>query len=119
MSIEEDQSPAHGGNAEEVPSLLCAGALTLDRRQGQITCNGSPIHLTPKECRLLATLMRHPGQVLSRGFLMRKVWDTDYVADTRTLEVHICQLRRKLADVGSPPLIRTVRGVAYVFTPAL
>jgi len=63
--------------------------------------------------------MLHPWQVLSRKFLMKEVWDTEYVGDTRTLEVHICRLRGKLVEVGSPPLIRTVRGVGYVFKPAL
>jgi len=58
--------------------------------------------------------MLHPWQVLSRGFLMKEVWDTSYVGDTRTLEVHICRLRGKLAEAGSPSLIRTVRGVGYV-----
>ena len=77
MGIEEQQSVAQRGNAEEVPSLLCTGGLTVDWRERWITCGGARIHLAPTQCRLLATLMLHPGQVLSRGFLMKEVWDTE------------------------------------------
>ena len=52
-------------------------------------------HLTPMECRLLQTFMTYPGRVMSRKFLMRKVWKTEYLGDTRTLEVHVCWLRNK------------------------
>lgn len=82
--------------------------------------NGTVEHsLTPKECELLAVFIEHRGQVLSRRFLMREVWCTAYVKDTRTLEVHVHWLRRKLqrgaADRTS--LIHTIRGVGYTFQP--
>ena len=58
--------------------------------------------------------MSCPGKVLSRKFLMKNVWDTDYVGDTRTLEVHVCWLRRKLERVsGGTPRLAAVRGVGY------
>ena len=64
--------------------------LTLDLALREIRgCNGDS-KLTPKECELLALFMSYPGRVLSRKLLMKEVWDTDYLDDTRTLEVHIC-----------------------------
>jgi len=61
--------------------------------------------------------MQHAGQVLTREFLMQEVWDTHYTGDTRTVEVHIAWLRRKIEeDTGSPQRILTVRGVGYMFT---
>lgn len=55
--------------------------------------------------------MHYPGQVLSRRFLMRRVWETDYTGDTRTLEVHVCWLRKKIGRER----LRTVRGHGYWF----
>jgi two-component system alkaline phosphatase synthesis response regulator PhoP len=75
-------------------NCLSACGLTLDAANQQVFVNGTPRHLTPMECRLLTTFIRHAGQVLSRAFLMKEVWDTDYVDDTRTLEVHVCWLRK-------------------------
>ena len=73
--------------------------------------------LTPRLCRLLEVFMRNPERVLSRKFLMRKVWETDYLGDTRTLEVHICWLRKKIEeDPHHPCYLRTVRGVGYRFS---
>lgn len=73
-----------------------------------------PIKLLPMEARLLAVLLRHRGQVVSRATLMREVWETDYLGDTRTLDVHICWLRRKLeTDPANPRLILTLRGWGY------
>ncbi len=75
--------------------------------------DGHAYHLTPKECRLLQAFIEYRGQVLTRQFLMKEVWQTDFVADTRTLEVHVHWLRKKLSREG-PVFIRTVRGVGYV-----
>ncbi len=98
------------------PDRLSASGLTLDAVTQQVLVNGTPRHLTPMECRLLATLMRHAGQTLTRAFLMKEVWQTDFLDDTRTLEVHVCTLRRKIeATPSRPRLIRTIRGVGYRF----
>lgn len=62
--------------------------------------------------------MQRAGQVLTRQFLMREVWQTGFVADTRTLEVHVHWIRRKIEpDKGSPAVIHTIRGVGYMFQP--
>jgi len=68
-------------------------------------------------CRLLEVFMRNPGKVLDRGFLMKEVWETNYLGDTRTLEVHVCWLRKKIEDDPyRPRYLRTVRGVGYHFS---
>jgi DNA-binding response OmpR family regulator len=90
--------------------------LTLDLVRREIKgCNGNN-KLTPKECELLALFMSYPGRVLSRKLLMKEVWDTDFLDDTRTLEVHVCWLRKKIEeDPSNPQRLRTVRGVGYRF----
>ena len=95
---------------------LRAGSLTLDLADRRVIRRGKSTHLTFKECALLEILMRNNGEVLTRKTLMKEVWDTDYLGDTRTLDVHICMLRRKIERRPSQPvLIRTVRGVGYRF----
>ena len=80
--------------------------------------NGSH-HLTPRECALLGTLMRHPNQVVARKDLMQRVWNTDYVVDTRTLDVHMRWLREKIEpDPMHPVWLVTRRGVGYVLVIA-
>jgi DNA-binding response OmpR family regulator len=90
--------------------------LTLNLTKREIKgCNGND-KLTPKECELLALFMSYPGRVLSRKLLMREVWETDFLDDTRTLEVHICWLRKKIEeDPHNPRRLRTIRGVGYRF----
>jgi DNA-binding response OmpR family regulator len=74
-------------------------------------------HLTPKQAHLLELFMRHPGEVLTREFLMKQVWDTDFTEDTRTLDVHIHWVREAIEeDSGSPKYLHTIRGVGYRFT---
>jgi len=99
--------------------VITCGAIKLELSKRTLHRRDERFHLTPKECRLLEVLLRHKGQVLTRQFLMREVWQTDYVADTRTLEVHVHWLRQKIEDNrSSPNYIHTVRGVGYVFRPA-
>jgi DNA-binding response OmpR family regulator len=76
--------------------------------------DANPIALTPMETHLLAVMMEAAGQVVSRAHLMRTVWNTEFLGDTRTLDVHICWLRRKLeADPACPRRIVTHRGRGY------
>ena len=90
--------------------------LVLNQAKQEVKVNGTAHHLTPKECGLLATFMQHPSKVLSREFLMQEVWETDFVDDTRTLEVHVSWLRKKIeSDTSKPQLILTIRGVGYMF----
>ena len=90
--------------------VLELGPLELDRRAREVRLDGSEIELTQREFDLLEYLVRHRGQVVSRDQLLESVWDFRSPGETRTVEVHVAQLRKKL---GRPELIRTVRGVGY------
>jgi DNA-binding response OmpR family regulator len=101
-------------SAESSPLLTC-GSISLDLPSRTLRTNTDSFHLTPKECRLLEAFLNGEGQVLTRQYLMKQVWDTDYIADTRTLEVHVHWLRRKLdTDQPRSAIIHTVRGIGYV-----
>lgn len=99
-------------------STLTCGPITLDHENRILYRDDVEHKLTPKESSLLFTFLRHRGQVLTRQYLMKEVWETDYIADTRTLEVHVHWLRAKIErDLRRPDLLHTVRGVGYVFRP--
>lgn len=91
---------------------LRTGSLVLDREYHYLVCNGNRVELTPLACRLLQTLMEHPGKVLDRDFLYCTVWETDYTGDTRSLDVHISWIRSALGDEHKD-LLKTIRGVGY------
>lgn len=94
--------------------LLRLGDISLNVRLQTVSLGSVDSRLTAMQTRLLETLMRHPGQVLTRRFLMKEVWDTDFVGDTRTLEVHIYWLRQAIEEKPSDPVrLVTVRGVGY------
>jgi two-component system alkaline phosphatase synthesis response regulator PhoP len=81
-----------------------------------VTRGGEPVALKPKEFDLLLYLARHPGIVLSRDALLRRVWGYDYPVDTRTVDVHVRWLRQKIEDdPANPRRIETVRGYGYRF----
>src|SRR5580765_8141184 len=90
--------------------LLVLGDIVLRRGAREVGVAGLPVELRPKEFDLLAYLMQNRGAVLSRDTLLERVWGLDYAGGTRTVDVHVAQLRRKL---GRPDLIRTVRGSGY------
>jgi DNA-binding response OmpR family regulator len=103
-------------NGVQNDSAVVWGQLRLDPVERQLAAGKRTFHLTPKETRLLQELMSHPGLVLTRGWLMRNVWDTDYTGDTRTLYVHVRWLREKIEeDPRSPRVLKTIRGVGYTF----
>ena len=90
---------------------LRLGELELDPDAHTATSQGCRLELTHKEFKLLQLFMAHPGRVYSRDLLLEKVWGTDYLGETRTVDVHIGTLRTKLGPCGE--YIRTVRGVGY------
>ena len=93
------------------------GNITLDGLKRRVKRRDRIEHLTPKQFGLLHLLMQHAGEVLNRGTIMKEVWETDYLGDTRTLDVHIRWLREKIEDDPSHPrYIITVRGVGYRFS---
>jgi DNA-binding response OmpR family regulator len=93
-----------------------AAPLALDPDTNMLRKGDISSHLRPKEAALLELFMCNPGRVLSRQEIMKKVWETDYMGDTRTLSVHIRWLRLKIEDNPNAPIfLRTVRGVGYRF----
>ena len=96
---------------EEDGGVLKSGALTLDLAAHRALLDGRDISLSARELELLAAFMRHPGQVLSRGQLLRLVWDLDFDPGSNVVEVYVAALRRKIGA----ELIETVRGSGYRF----
>jgi DNA-binding response OmpR family regulator len=93
-----------------------AGDVCLDRLKRSVRRSDIVSHVRPKEMQLLGLLMEHSGEILSRSKIMKEVWETEYLGDTRTLEVHIHWLRRKVEEThNSPRRIITVRGEGYFF----
>ncbi len=90
---------------------LRLGQLETDPLSHTVRVCGSRVELTLKEFEMLKLFMEHPGRVFSRDQLLEKIWSTDYVGETRTVDVHIATLRTKLGPCGD--YIRTVRGVGY------
>lgn len=96
------------------PRLLTIGKLALDLERQKLTRGSKTFSLTPKEFILLKTLMERAGQLVTRKVLMREVWETDYMGDTRTLDVHVRWVREKVEDDPSEPeRLMTVRGEGY------
>jgi two-component system, OmpR family, response regulator RegX3 len=95
---------------------LSGGPVTLDPERHEARVNGEPVSLTPKEFELLETLLVAKGRLLTRDFLIHEVWGSDYVGDTKTLDVHVKRLRQKLeADPHEPRHLLTIRGLGYKF----
>jgi two-component system, OmpR family, response regulator RegX3 len=89
---------------------LRAGELEVDERSRRATLDGRTLDLTPKEFELLAALARDPGAAVSRQRLLAEVWQTSWYGSSKTIDVHVAALRRKLGDPG---WIETVRGVGF------
>lgn len=91
-----------------------AAGISLDEGSHEVTHDGEPIDLTPREFELLACLMRHHGKVLSRDQLLRQAWGWEIVVETKTVDTHIKRLRDKLESAGvDPDVVETVRGYGY------
>ena len=104
------ESVGNSGDAR----ILEVGQLKLDIDRHSITFNQENISLPLKEFELLEFLMRNAGRVLTRDQLIDRIWGSDYVGDTKTLDVHIKRLRSKFEkDPANPELIQTVRGLGY------
>jgi DNA-binding response OmpR family regulator len=98
------------------PAEMSAQGIRLDADARRVLKNGEEIAFTPKEFDLLAMLLANAGSVVRREQLMSQVWDENWFGSTKTLDVHMSSLRRKLGDDGADPeLITTVRGVGFRF----
>ncbi len=95
-------------------NVIHVGPLRLDVEQRRVKCLGKNSKLTPRLVTLLHLLMDKHGEVVERDALFKKVWDTNYTGDTRTLDVHISWLRRAIElDPLRPKFLKTIRGVGY------
>jgi two-component system response regulator RegX3 len=104
-----------GEAAEATPDgVLEAGPVRMDVERHVVSVDGETVALPLKEFDLLEFLMRNAGRVLTRGQLIDRVWGSDYVGDTKTLDVHVKRLRAKVEpDPANPKFLLTVRGLGY------
>ena len=106
----------HGEPDELVPATVEAGPVRMDVDRHVVSVAGTQIAMPLKEFELLELLLRNAGRVLTRGQLIDRVWGSDYVGDTKTLDVHVKRLRAKVEpDPAAPQHLVTVRGLGYKF----
>ncbi len=98
-------------NPKQVQHLLKTGELIVNLDEHTVTADGERVSLTYKEFELLRLFLAHPGRVFTREQLMERVWGSEYLGETRTIDMHIRTLRQKLGRYGE--WIETVRGVGY------
>jgi two-component system response regulator RegX3 len=104
----------HGDTELPSEAVLEAGPVRMDVERHTVSVDGEPVALPLKEFDLLEFLLRNAGRVLTRGQLIDRVWGSDYVGDTKTLDVHVKRLRAKLEpDPAMPKYLLTVRGLGY------
>ena len=101
----------------EQTDVLTAGALTLDELRHEVKIGETLVELTRTEFEILALLMRNVGIVLERGVMYERIWGYDFDGSSRSLDVHVGYLRRKLEASGGDRMIETVRGVGFVLRP--
>ena len=95
-------------------NVVTAGPIQLDLEHKRVKCLSKSTKLTPRLITLLSILMDKHGEVVERDALFKKVWETNYTGDTRTLDVHISWLRRAIElDPNNPKFLKTIRGVGY------
>ncbi len=105
-----------GEPEEMLPSVLEAGPVRIDVDRHVVAVRGKTLAMPLKEFDLLELLVRNAGRVLTRGQIIDRVWGSDYVGDTKTLDVHVKRLRAKIEeDPRNPTLILTVRGLGYKY----
>lgn len=101
------------GGGPEPADLLKAGELCLSLTKGTVSAGGKTVELTRNELQILACLMAHTGQIISRADLIDALWDNQIYIDDNTLSVNMTRLRGKLAEIGLPDVIKTRRGMGY------
>ncbi|MDQ6850848.1 MAG: response regulator transcription factor [Actinomycetota bacterium] len=106
-----------GAESDElITATIEAGPVRMDVERHVVSVDGAQVSLPLKEFDLLELLLRNAGRVLTRGQLIDRVWGSDYVGDTKTLDVHVKRLRAKIEpDPGNPKHLVTVRGLGYKF----
>ncbi|GAB4479594.1 MAG: response regulator transcription factor [Anaerolineae bacterium] len=103
---------------QEVGEVIETGTMRFAPGTRVVHSHGREKRLTPKAASLLEVFIKHPDETLDRSYLMQQVWETDYLGDTRTLDVHVRWIREAIEkDPRNPLHILTVRGVGYRFVP--
>ena len=101
---------------DPVDEVLSGGPITLDTAKHEVTVRGEAVGFPPKEFELLETFLRRQGRLLTRDYLIEEVWGAGYFGDTKTLDVHIKRIRKKVEeDPHKPSHVVTVRGLGYKF----
>ncbi len=101
---------------DEGSGVLQVGEIRMELDKHEVRCGEEPVNLTVKEFEVLRLLLENAGKVVRREQLIREVWDTSWFGSTKTLDVHVSALRRKLGDDPSAPrFVHTVRGVGFRF----
>jgi two-component system, OmpR family, response regulator RegX3 len=114
--VPDGETPSTAAPAAAAESALQVGDVTVDAAMRRATLAGADIPLTRREFDLLALLVRNAGTVLTREHVMDEVWDTNWFGSTKTLDVHVSSLRRKLGDDAvDSRYLHTVRGVGFRF----
>ncbi len=105
-----------GQEAELLPEVVEVGDVRMDIERHEVSVSGRAVRLALKEFELLELLLRNAGRVMTRAQLIDRVWGSDYVGDTKTLDVHVKRLRSKIEpDPARPVKLVTVRGLGYKF----
>ncbi len=114
--LREEMAKVQAGPAEAAQETLTFENLALNLTRREVTLAGDVLPLKPKEYDLLLFFAQHKGQMLSREFILERVWGWEYVGDSRTVDVHVRWLRQKIeADPANPSRLVTVRGGGYRF----
>jgi two-component system response regulator RegX3 len=112
--LRRGESSARAGQDEPDGDVLALGPVEMDVDRHVVRVRGEHVAFPLKEFELLELLLRNPGRVLTRGQLIDRIWGSDYVGDTKTLDVHVKRIRAKIEDdPGAPRLLTTVRGLGY------
>lgn len=108
----------HAGR-EQVPDRISCGEISLDKGTHQIWIGGKELeHLTRQEFAILELLLEHPGQVFSKEAIFTYAWQEEYMGETKTLDVHISNIRKKLKNLTEKEYIQTVWGIGYRLQPS-
>ena len=103
-------------NNKETAVNIVFKDIIMDHAKHSITVNGAHIRTTLKEYNLLRLLCENPEKVQARDKIFNVVWESSFSGETRTLDIHIKELRKKLSEAGSEAIIQTIRGVGYMLT---
>lgn len=112
--LQEEMAKSGAGQVRQ--EKLTFGDLVVNLTRREVTLRGEPVQLKPQEYELLVFFAEHKGQMLSREFILERVWGWDFIGDSRTVDVHVRWLRQKIEeDASDPKRIVTVRGGGYRF----